>query len=131
MIVVDTSAVVAVLGGEDGWEEIVVRMAAEPCVMSAATRVELGVVIEARSGAEGTQLLDELLGRLEIEIVDVDVAQAEDALVAWRRFGKGRHLAGLNLGDLFAYALARQIGQPLLFVGDDFALTDIEVAAPA
>ena len=95
MIVVDTSAVVAVLGGEDGWEAIVVRMAAEPCVMSAATRVELGVVIEARSGAEGTQLLDELLGRLEIEIVDVDAAQAEDALVTWRRFGKGRHPAGL------------------------------------
>lgn len=82
--------------------------------MSAATRVELGIVIEAKTGSAGTQLLEELLGRVAIEVVPVDAELAEEALVAWRRFGKGRHLAGLNFGDTFSYALARPMGQPLL-----------------
>ena len=95
--------------------------------MSAATRVELGIVIEAKKGSAGTQLLEELLGRIGIEIVPVDADLAEQAMVAWRRFGKGRHPAGLNFGDTFSYALARRMGQPLLFVGDDFSLTDVAV----
>ena len=93
--------------------------------MSAATRVELGIVIEAKTGPAGTQLLDELLGRVAMEIVAVDLELAEEAIVAWRRFGKGRHQAGLNFGDTFSYALARRLGQPLLFVGDDFSRTDL------
>ncbi len=95
--------------------------------MSAATRVELGIVIEAKTGSAGTQLLEELLSRVAVEVVPVDAELAEEALVAWRRFGKGRHRAGLNLGDTFSYALARRLGQPLLFVGDDFAHTDVTV----
>lgn len=125
MIVVDTSAIVAVLFGEDGSAELARRLVEERCVMSAATRVELGIVIEAKSGPAGTQLLEELLDRVGVEVAAVDAELAEDAVVAWRRFGKGRHQAGLNLGDTFSYALARRLGQPLLFVGDDFSHTDV------
>lgn len=127
MIVVDTSAIVAVLFDEDGSAELVDRLLGERCVMSAATRVELGIVVEAKTGSAGTQLLEELFGRVAIEIVPVDAQLAEDAIVAWRRFGKGRHQAGLNFGDTFSYALARRLGQPLLFVGGDFAHTDLTV----
>lgn len=127
MNVVDTSAILAVLFDEVGRAELERQLLAEPCVMSAATRVELGIVIEAKKGPAGTQLLEELLGRLAIDIVAVDAELAAEAIVAWRRFGKGRHPAGLNLGDTFAYALAHRLGQPLLFVGDDFSLTDITV----
>lgn len=127
MIVVDTSAVVAVLFDEDGRAELESRLLGDRCVMSAATRVEVGIVIEAKTGSAGTQLLEELLSRVAVEVVPVDAELAEEALVAWRRFGKGRHQAGLNLGDTFSYALARRLGQPLLFVGDDFAHTDVTV----
>ncbi|MEQ8718100.1 MAG: type II toxin-antitoxin system VapC family toxin [Acidimicrobiales bacterium] len=127
MIVVDTSAIVAVLFDEDGGREFEHLLLAEHCVMSAAARVELGIVIEAKTGSAGTQLLEELLGRIAIEIVPVDAEFAEEAIVAWRRFGKGRHQAGLNFGDTFSYALARRLGQPLLFVGDDFSHTDVTV----
>ena len=127
MIVVDTSAVVAVLFGEPGGDAIAQKLADSPCVMSAATRVELGIVIEAKAGAAGTQLLEELLTRVGMQIQPVDARLADEALVCWRRFGKGRHDAGLNLGDTFSYALARQMGQPLLFVGDDFSRTDVLV----
>lgn len=125
MTVVDTSAIVAVLLEEPGSEAIERELLQGPCVMSAATRVELGIVVEARAGAAGTQLLEELLARIDIQIAPVDEDQARDALVCWRRFGKGRHEAALNFGDTFAYALARQTGQPLLHVGNDFSRTDI------
>ena len=127
MIVVDTSAIVAVLFGEPGGAELESHLLGERCVMSAATRVELGIVIEAKTGSAGTQLLEELLGRLGIEIAPVDAELAEEAIVSWRRFGKGRHQAGLNFGGTFSYALSRRLGQPLLFVGDDFSHTDVTV----
>lgn len=125
MIVVDSSAIVAVLFDEPGGDAIAQKLADSPCVMSAATRVELGIVIEARTGAAGTQLLEEFLSRVDMQIEPVDARLADEALVCWRRFGKGRHEAGLNLGDTFSYALARRMGQPLLFVGDDFSRTDV------
>ncbi len=128
MIVVDTSAIVAVLFGEPEGEGLESRLLAEPCVISAATRVELGIVIEAKTGPAGTQLLEELLGRIEIDVVPLDTELAGEAAVCWRRFGKGRHSAGLNFGDTFAYALSRRLGQPLLFVGNDFSQTDVAVA---
>ena len=128
MNVVDTSAAVAVLFGEPGSDGIARKLADSPCVMSAATRVELGIVIEARTGAAGTQLLEEFLARVDMQIKPVDARLADDALVCWRRFGKSRHAAGLNFGDTFSYALARRMGQPLLFVGDDFSRTDVPVS---
>ncbi len=128
MNVVDTSAIVAVLFAEPGGEAIERRLMDEQCVMSAATRVELGIVIEAKTGPPGTQLLEELLARIEISVAPLDEDLAADALVCWRRFGKGRHQAALNYGDTFSYALARRLGQPLLFVGDDFSHTDVLVS---
>lgn len=127
MNVVDTSAIVAVLFGEVGSEEIERKLIGAPCVMSAATLVELGIVVDAKTGADGVLLLKELLARIEMKIEPVDADLANEALSCWRRFGKGRHPAALNYGDTFAYALARRLGQPLLFVGDDFSQTDVLV----
>lgn len=127
MNVVDTSAILAVLFDEPERATLEPRLVNETCVMSAATRVELGIVVEARTGSAGTQLLDELLTRLDMGIVAVDERQVQEALVGWRRFGKGRHPAGLNYGDTFSYALSRTRGEPLLFVGEDFPQTDVPV----
>jgi len=127
LIVVDTSAIIAVLFDEPDGEELEHRLLAEPCVISAATRVELGIVVEAKTGPAGTQLLEELLARIEIEVAPVDAQLTDEALVCWRRFGKGRHKAGLNLGDTFSYALSRRLGQPLLFVGAEFSETGVAV----
>ena len=127
MIVVDTSAIVAVLFDEPAGPEIGRKLVGSPCVMSAATRVELGIVIEAKTGPAGSQLLEELLARIEVRVIPVDVEQADEAMVCWRRFGKGRHGAGLNFGDTFSYALARRMALPLLFVGGDFSQTDLVV----
>lgn len=127
MNVVDTSAIVSVLFGEPAGAEIEQKLSSAPCVMSAATRVELGIVIEARAGPAGTQLLEELLARIDLQIAPVDEALAQEATVCWRRYGKGRHMAALNYGDTFSYALARRTGLPLLFVGDDFTHTDVLV----
>ena len=118
MIVVDTSAIVAVMFGEPGGDGIAQKLAGSPCVMSAATRVELGIVIEAKTGAADTQLLEEFLTRVDMQIEPVDARLANEALVCWRRFGKGRYDAGLNLGDTFSYALARRLGQPSLLFSE-------------
>jgi ribonuclease VapC len=88
------------------------------------------MVVVARLGDAGEKELDALLARLGVEIVPVDAAQATIARDGFRRFGKGRSQAALNLGDLFAYALARTLTTPLLFVGNDFARSDIVPALP-
>ena len=127
-IVVDTSAVVAILQGEEGNAALVARLAgASPRLMSTATRVELGIVVEARFGAPGRDLVDRFLRDAAVELVDVTAETAERAMSAWRRFGKGRHPAGLNFGDCFAYALADRSGLPVLCTGADFAATDLEI----
>jgi ribonuclease VapC len=128
VIVVDTSAVVAVLLGEPGTERLADVLTQAPCAMAAATYVELAIVVEAKFGPAGTQLLHELLDRVEMRVVEVDADLAAEAVVSWRRFGKGRHRAGLNLGDTFSHALAVRSDAPLLFVGDDFSHTDVQVA---
>jgi len=96
-------------------------------LLSAANLLEASIVIESRKGEAGGRELDLLIYRAAIEIVAVDQEQAELARIAWRRFGKGRHPAGLNYGDCFAYALARTRQLPLLFQGDDFSRTDIDI----
>lgn len=126
-LALDTSAVTAVVFGEPGAEHLLetMRRHVGGLCLGAATRVELGTVVEARQGPEATADLRLLLDTLQVEIVPLNERQAEAALAAWRRFGKGRHPAGLNLGDCYSYAVARAEGLPLLFVGDDFAQTDI------
>jgi ribonuclease VapC len=125
-VVLDTSALVAVLFDEPERAEFVERIAADARrLVSAATLVETGLVVEARRGEVAGRELDLLLHRASVACVAVDERQAEIARAAWRRFGKGRHPAGLNYGDCFSYALARVSGEPLLFKGGDFALTDV------
>ena len=96
--------------------------------MSVANYFEAAMVTESRLGEEGGRRLDNYLRSAEIEFVDVTLEQAHAARLAWRRYGKGNHPAGLNFGDCFAYALAEIVGEPLLYKGDDFALTDVESA---
>ncbi|MGL5865700.1 MAG: type II toxin-antitoxin system VapC family toxin [Dermatophilaceae bacterium] len=129
-IVVDTSAVVAVVAGEHDAEGLLSAMLREAgdIVIGAPTRVEAGIVVEARHGADGTRELDLLVAGVGAQIVPLDAATAALAVTAWRRFGKGRHPASLNLGDCFSYATAKSAGAPLLYKGNDFSQTDIASA---
>lgn len=127
VLVVDTSAVVALLKNEPGWETLATRLHAAPSrVLSVASWVELSLVVAGRRGDEAAlELLDRFLQTAAIELRPVDEPQARLARAAFLRFGKGRHPAGLNFGDCFSYALARTLDAPLLFVGDDFSQTDV------
>lgn len=129
-IVLDTSALAAVVFGEPGAEGVLAAMLRSrgDLTVSAATLVEAGIVVEARQGAEASADLHTLLTQLGVQTVALDQDIAAVAVGAWRRFGKGRHPAGLNLGDCFSYATARTLGAALLFVGNDFAQTDIPAA---
>lgn len=125
-MVLDTSALLALLLDEPEAEDF--RTAVEEDttrLVSAATLLEAALVIEARKGELGGRELDSLVHKAEIAVVAVDAEHVAEARRAYRRFGKGHHAAGLNFGDVFAYALARMSGEPLLFKGDDFARTDI------
>src|SRR5437868_4926422 len=131
-MVVDTSAMVAILLREPD-ADIYSRRLAEALhrVMSAVTRVELAFVIEGRYGETGRAGLERSLRDARIEIAAVMPQHAEIAIEAFRRFGKGRHRAALNIGDCFSYALAKAMDLPLLFKGDDFLHTDVEPALTA
>lgn len=122
----DTSAILAILFDEPerrAFNEKIV--AAEKRFMSAGTYLETNLVLESRAGYEGVRDLQYFLDKASILIVPFDAEQAELAGQAYRRYGKGRHPAGLNFGDCFAYALATLKGEPLLFKGEDFSKTDI------
>ena len=125
-MVLDTSALLALLLDEPEAEGF--RTAVEEDttrLVSAATLLETALVIEARKGEPGGRELETLIHKADVVLVPVDAEHVSEARRAYRRFGKGRHAAGLNFGDVFAYALARVSGEPLLFKGDDFARTDI------
>jgi ribonuclease VapC len=128
-MVIDTSAVLAILQDEpEGSAFNTVIAAAESCMLSAASLIELSIVLEARLGPDGQRDLDLFLSTAQINIVAVDRDQAELPRRAFGRYGKGRHRAGLNFGDCFSYALAKGVGVPLLFKGNDFSHTDLESA---
>ena len=130
MIVVDSPALVVILRGESVADQLLARaVRASRRLMSAGTAVEVGMVVLARFGPTGAAELDALVARLGIETVPVDAAQVTVAREGFRRFGKGRHESALNFGDLFAYALAKSRGLPLLFVGNDLARTDLQSAS--
>lgn len=125
-MVIDTSALVAILRNEPERRSFTEAIeAADNRKISAATFVEVSIVLEARYGAEGVRDLDLLCAKAGLVVTSVDAAQAELARRAWRLFGKGRHAAGLNYGDCFAYALAVSLDDNLLFKGADFAATDV------
>ncbi len=125
-MVIDTSALVAILSLEPEAARLAQAIEADPTrLISAATLLEAGIVMEARLGAAGGKELDLLVAKAGVVIEPLTADQASTAREAWRRFGKGRHAAALNFGDCCSYALARATGEPLLFKGTDFANTDI------
>jgi ribonuclease VapC len=126
-VIVDTSVIIAILRDEPDAAEIR-EILGQPqiCRMSAVNYVEAGVVVDSNRNPILSRRLDDLLRVVQIGIEPVTVEQARIAREAYRDFGKGRHRAGLNLGDCFAYALAKEKGETLLFKGDDFCHTDIQ-----
>lgn len=127
-MVIDTSAVLAILQLEPEAESFAQRIdAAEVRRISSVAILEAGNVVEARKGRVGAQELDAFVQQGGFVIEPFDAEQAEVARDAYRRFGKGRHEAALNLGDCASYALAKSFGEPLLFKGTDFPRTDVIV----
>ena len=128
-IVIDTSALMALLLQESDAEALLDAAALAAVVhLSTASRLELGLVAESeRHVIEATEV-EQLLLALRVEVMPFDQHQLHWALEGWRRYGKGRHRAGLNLGDCFSYGLARALNTPLLFKGSDFAATDVAAA---
>jgi ribonuclease VapC len=131
-MVIDSSALVAIFLREPERElylSLIVKDHTRR--VSAVSFVEAGMVLEARRGPVAQDELERFLERVAIEVVAVDPGHARSALAAWRKYGKGRHPAGLNLGDCFSYALARSTGEPLLAKGEDFARTDLKLCPQA
>lgn len=129
-MILDSSAVVAILRAEP--EARMMAQAvdrAEPCRISAVSYVEAAIVIDSGRDPIASRRFDDFFRESEIVVESVTQRQAEIARQAYRDFGKGRHRAGLNLGDCFAYALAKEMGEALLFKGDDFCHTDVQAAS--
>ncbi len=127
-MVIDTSALAAIFFAEPERQAFLNAIAAaESRLISAATVLETGIVLEVRQGDSAGREFDLFLIRANLQIVPVDADQAEFARSAWRKYGKGRHRAALNFGDCFSYALAKSTGEPILAKGTDFGLTDIVV----
>jgi ribonuclease VapC len=125
-MVIDTSALVAMLSDEPEAERFETAVEADPLrLMSTPSYLETAIVIETRFGEPGGRELDLWLHRADVDLVALDADQVYTARVAYRKYGKGRHPAGLTYGDCFSYALAKTSGQPLLFKGDDFRHTDL------
>ena len=125
-MILDTSVLAAIFFGEAESDRYIQMIHdADVCRLSAASFVELAMVIEAQLGPGAGRQLDTFLSRAEIVMEPVTVEQAHLARQAFLDFGKGRHPAGLNFGDCFAYALAKATGESLLFKGEDFSKTDI------
>lgn len=129
-MVIDTSALVAIVLGEPDAERWLRALteSREAVKVSAVSAVESAIVVEARQGLDAGRDLQLLLDRVDAQVSPCTAEQVSVAVSAWRRFGKGRHPAGLNLGDCFSYALARTEGDTLLFTGRDFAQTDVAAA---
>jgi ribonuclease VapC len=124
-MIIDSSALMSVINSEPDADRLLSTMAGSPCRMSVGTWLEVAIVADSRSTTHGERL-DKMVGALEIERVPVSERHAEVARVAYRRYGKGSgSSARLNFGDCFAYALSVTTGEPLLYVGNDFAATDV------
>jgi ribonuclease VapC len=125
LIVVDTSALIAVLRLEPEADRFLKMIAARNCAMSALSVLESSMVLAGRAPNYDFAALDEFIAAANIEVAAFDDVQMQLARAAYLRYGKGRHPAALNLGDCAAYALAKSRGLPLLYKGDDFTKTDI------
>jgi ribonuclease VapC len=128
-VILDSSAVVAILRAEPEAQAMAQAMdQARACGISAVSYVEAAIVIDSSRDPIASRRFDDFFREAGIVIEPATLRQAEIARQAYRDFGKGRHRAGLNFGDCFSYALAKETGEPLLFKGDDFRHTDVEVA---
>jgi ribonuclease VapC len=129
-MIIDSSAVLAVIIKEPGHERVVHELAAsQETRMGAPTQLETGIVLTARLGPRGKTILARFLEENAIQIVAFDEDHAAVALDAYSRFGKGRHPAALNFGDCCTYATASLSGEPLLCVGEDFRQTDLPLVS--
>jgi len=128
-VILDTSAVLAIVFGEAGFEVFVDAIAASPsCRISAASFVEASIVAESRIGDQGLLQCDSFFRTARVSVEPVTEEQALLARQGYSEYGKGRHPSGLNFGDCFSYALAKSTGEPLLFKGEDFGQTDVQSA---
>lgn len=128
-MIVDSSALVAIVLREPGWEGLVAKLATEEaCAVGAPTLAETGLVLTVKIGKKAQMVLSRLLQEADLAIIPFAEEHWRLAVEAYARFGKGRHAAALNYGDCLTYAVARLAEQPLLFVGDDFTKTDIRAA---
>ncbi len=128
-MILDTSVVIAMLAREPGYEQLATKLHGEPVIgIGTPTLTECAVVLRHRTGTGATDLLDEFLNDWGIEEVSFTADHWRAAAVAYQRFGKGFHPAGLNFGDCMSYAAARVARRPLLFIGNDFSRTDIPAA---
>ena len=126
-MVLDTSALVAILLGERGAPELELAIERDDVrLVSAAAVVEAGIIVESRLGPEGARSLDRALDAMDATVVPVDAQHAREARLAWSDFGSGRHAARLNLGDCYTYALALVQGEPVLATGDEFSRAGLE-----
>ena len=131
-MIVDSSAIIAILRAEPEAMSMAQAMARAQCKLSAASFVEVGAIIDGSRDPIASRRYDDLLSEAKVSIEPVTLRQAYLARDAYRDFGRGSgHPARLNFGDCFSYALARDSGEPLLYVGNDFSHTDIPSAADA
>jgi ribonuclease VapC len=125
-MIIDSSALFAILLQEPGAERIAQVIALDPVrLMSAPTWLEISIGVFLRVGDEGLRSLDLLVAKYQIDVVAMTPKQAELARRAFKQYGKGIHPARLNFGDCIVYALAKDTGEPLLFKGEDFSKTDV------
>jgi ribonuclease VapC len=125
-VIVDTSVLLAIVFQEPGHERLIDELlAADAVAAGTPTLAETGIVLSARLGSAAHGLVERLLDEFAIQEIPFGELHWREAVGAFRRYGKGRHPARLNFGDCMTYASAKLSGEPLLFVGDDFALTDV------
>lgn len=128
-MVIDSSALVAILLGEPGCDALAIKLSgAHRPVICAANWLEAMMVVSTRLGPPGVPALRELLDAAAVQVAPADAELVQTAFEAWQRFGKGQHPAGLNFGDCFSYALTMRRGDALLFKGNDFSQTDVPQA---
>jgi ribonuclease VapC len=128
-LILDSSAVIAILRKEPGYEDLVALTPTDPGPgIGAPTLSEAGIVLVSRLGERGRSLLGRFITETDTDVIPFGEDHWQLAVEAHHRYGKGRHRAGLNFGDCLTYAVAKLAGEPLLAVGDDFAHTDLELA---
>jgi ribonuclease VapC len=129
-VIVDSSAILSVLFREEGYETLLERLVDDPGPAAGVpTLAETGIVLTARLGSGARGILERFLDEIGIQEVPFGELHWREAVDAYRRYGKGRHPAALNFGDCMTYAVASLAGEPLLYVGDDFSLTDLAPAS--